>query len=135
MTSYKKISKIIDFLILFILLLVLVGFFSYDYTIFGLDKPIVALPDNFHHFFEFLPWVLLSLLIADLYIKFILIKNFRKFIRQHWLDIFLSITIPLLYPLKAISFVIKSYKYFKFGKYTYKFFDKFRKLNKGSKKL
>lgn len=109
------------------------GFFSYEYKIFGLSKPIMALPDNLYHFFELLPWILLSLLAVDLYIKFIIIKNLRKFIKKHWLDIVLSILIPVLYPLKAISFALKSYKYFKFGKYTYKFYDKFKKLKKSKK--
>lgn len=97
----------------------------------GLNQPIIKLPEGFFYLFESLPWILLSLLIADLYIKFLKIRNFRKFINKHWLDIVLSLSIPLLYPLKIISFTVKSYKYFKFMKFTYKFYDKLKKLNKG----
>lgn len=130
MTCYKKIAKVIDFSILFIVLLLLLGFISYDYKIFGFSKPILKLPENYIYFFEILPWILLPLLVVDLYVKFLVVRDVKKFVRKHWLDIALSLSIPILYPLKAITFAIKSVKYFKFGKYTYKLYDKFKKLNK-----
>src|SRR5215211_20064 len=85
-------------------------------------------------FFEFLPWILLLLLITDLYLKYELSDGKPKsFLQKYWTDILLTILLPILFPLKFFKATLKIYKYSKFAKSGFKLIQKYDKIFRSKK--
>ncbi len=121
---------IINDLSIFILLaLFFFGFASYDYEMFGFKEAFIHFPEDYKTIFDFLPWVIFTLLVIDLAIKFELVGgNLRYFVRKYWIDIVLTMLIPVLFPLKFIKPALKIYKSTKFLKSGYKMIQKYDKI-------
>ena len=128
--NLTKYSKFLDFSILILIIFILVDFLAYDYKFLELTKPVIPIPYEIKQYFEVLPWILFIVLFMDLYIKYLIVcKKWDKFFKKYWLDIVLTLLIPILYPLKLVKASIKSYKLIKTTKYSFKLFQKFKKLN------
>ena len=125
--SIKKYIKILDFSVLFLLIVLFIGFIAFDYQMIGLEK-IFHLPQETEVIFELAPWCLFALLLIDLYLKYRILGNFKSFLSYHWHDILMTLLIPLLFPLKFYKPAIKSYKLFKGGKYGLKIAQKIKKI-------
>ncbi|MDR4513012.1 MAG: hypothetical protein MRJ93_15055 [Nitrososphaeraceae archaeon] len=127
---FIKSAKLLDFSILLILIFILIDFLAYDYKYIHLEKPVIPISNEMKHYFEFLPWLLFIALVLDLYLKYLIVgKNWDKFVKKYWLDILLTLLIPLMYPLKIIKASIKSYKLIKTTKYSFKIVQKLKKFN------
>ncbi len=129
MQKIRQFLIINDLTIFILLILFFIGVLSYDYEIFGLDNSFLKTPDYYKYYYEILPWIIFVLLVIDLIIKFKLVEgNLRYFIKKYWLDIILTILIPVLFPLKFIKPTLKIYKSTKFIKSGYKFIQKYNKI-------
>ena len=129
MQKVQQFLIINDLSIIVLLVLIFVGFVSFDYEIFGLKDSFLPIPENYKSFFEILPWILFLLLIVDLAIKFKLVGgDLRYFVKKYWIDIILTILIPILFPLKFIKPALKIYKSTKFVKSGYKLIQKYDKI-------
>ena len=129
MQRIQKLLIINDLTIFILLILFFVGFLSFDYETFGFKDSIIQTPEGYKPYFEMLPWVLFFLLALDLTIKFKLVEgNIRYFMKKYWLDIALTILIPIIFPLKFIKPALKIYKSTKFVKSGYKLFQKYDKI-------
>ena len=129
MQKVQQFLVINDLSIFILLVLFFIGFLSFDYELFGLKDSILHIPENYEHFFEMLPWIVFFLLIVDLSIKFKLVGgNLRYFFKKYWIDIALTILIPILFPLKFIKPALKIYKSTKFVKSGYKLIQKYDKI-------
>ncbi len=134
MQKTQQFLIIIDLSILALLVLFIIGFFAYDYEVLGIKEPLIRMPSWFKTYYDFLPWVLFSLLVIDLILKYKLTEgNLRYFLRKYWFDILLTILIPVLFPLKFIKPTLKIYKSTKFAKSGYKLLQKYDKLFKFNK--
>ena len=122
-------SKILDMIILVFASLFFIGLLAFEYHSFGLENPILPIPDQFKEFFEFLIWPILTLLILDLILKYRKINNPKKFVKKHWIDIFMLALIPIFSIFKFLkigSSVIKQLKTIKMGT---KIFHKTKKIS------
>ena len=129
MQKVQQLLIINDLSVFVLLVLFFIGFVSFDYEIFGLKESFLHIPENYKNFFDILPWIIFLLLIADLAIKFKLVGGeLRYFLRKYWMDILLTILIPVLFPLKFIKPALKIYKSTKFVKSGYKLFQKYDKI-------
>ncbi len=129
MQKVQKLLIINDLSIFILLVLFFIGFVSFDYETFGLKDSFLHIPEDYKNFFEILPWIIFLLLIVDLAIKFKLVGgNLRYFVRKYWIDILLTILIPILFPLKFIKPAFKIYKSTKFAKSGYKLIQKYDKI-------
>jgi hypothetical protein len=118
-----------DLCIFILLVLFFIGFVSFDYEIFGLKDSFLHIPEGYKTLFEVLPWIVFLLLIIDLTIKFKLVGgDLRYFVKKYWIDIILTILIPILFPLKFIKPALKIYKSTKFVKSGYKLIQKYDKI-------
>jgi hypothetical protein len=128
----QKIQKLLilnDLIIFILLILFFVGFLSFDYETFGLKDSFIQTPEEYKPYFEILPWILFFLLVLDLTIKFKLVEgNIRYFMKKYWLDIALTILIPIIFPLKFVKPALKIYKSTKFVKSGYKLIQKYDKI-------
>ena len=122
-------SKILDMIILVFASLFFIGLLAFEYHSFGLENPILPIPDQFKEFFEFLIWPILTLLVLDLILKYRKINNPKKFVKKHWIDIFMLALIPIFSIFKFLkigSSVIKQLKTIKMGT---KIFHKTKKIS------
>ena len=122
-------SKILDLIILTLTSLFFIGLLAFEYHSFGLKNPILPIPDEFKEFFEFLIWPILTLLALDLILKYRKTKNLKKFVKKHWIDIFMLALIPIFSIFKFLkigSSVIKQLKTIKMGT---KIFHKTKKIS------
>lgn len=125
----RQYSKFLDFAIMILILAILVGFLAYDYKFLHLEKPLISIPYEIKHYFDFLPWILFIVLFFDLYLKYLIAdKNWSQFFRIYWLDVLLTLLIPILLPIKLMKVSIKSYKLIKTTKYSFKLIQKIKKF-------
>ncbi|MEK6866487.1 MAG: hypothetical protein AABX46_03465 [Thermoproteota archaeon] len=122
-------SKILDLIILALTSLFFIGLLAFEYHSFGLENPILPIPDEFKEFFEFLIWPILTLLTFDLILKYRKIKNLKKFVKKYWIDILMLMLIPIFSIFKFLKIglsVIKQLKNIKIGT---KIFHKTKKIS------
>ena len=134
MQRVKQFIIVNDISIFGLLILFFIGFLAYDYEILAVKEPFIQIPNDYKVFFEFLPWILLLLLITDLYLKYQLSEGKpRHFLKKYWTDILLTILLPILFPLKFFKATLKIYKYSKFAKSGFKMIQKYNKIFRSKK--
>jgi hypothetical protein len=134
MLKIQQFIIINDLSIFGLLILFFIGFLAYDYEVPAIKEPFIQMPTDYKVFFEFLPWVLLLLLIIDLYLKYQLSEgNPKYFLKKYWTDILLTILLPILFPLKYFKVTLKIYKYSKFAKSGFKLIQKYDKIFRSKK--
>jgi len=47
-----------------------IGVLAFEIAYFGFHEAIIAIPHEAEQYFEFLPWAILGLLLADIYVKY-----------------------------------------------------------------
>lgn len=129
MQEVRQFLIINDLTIFILLIFFFIGFLSFDYEIFGLKDPFVQLPKPYKDYFDVLPWIIFSLLVLDLVLKFKLVNwEPRYFLKKYWVDLLLTLLIPVLFPLKFLKPASKIYKSTKFVKSGYKIIQKYEKI-------
>jgi len=118
----------LDLIIIGLVIFILLGFFAYDYKFFGFNEQIINIPHNLKYYFDSLLWILFIVLILDLYLKYKVTKNWKIFIKKYWIDVTMTILIPIVYPFKFMKVSIKTYKMIKTAKYTIKIAQKIKKI-------
>jgi len=116
-------------MILVLTSLFFIGLLAFEYHSFGLETPILPIPDQFKEFLEFLIWPILALLTLDLILKYRKIKNPKKFVKKYWVDILMLALIPIFSVFKFLKIglgVIKQLKTIKMGA---KIFHKTKKIS------
>ena len=122
-------SKILDLIILVLTSLFFIGLLAFEYHAFGLENPILPIPDKFKEFFEFLIWPILTLLTLDLVLKYRKIKNPKKFVKKYWIDILMLVLIPIFSIFKFLKIGLSVIKQLKTVKMGAKIFHKTKKIS------
>lgn len=122
-------SKILDLIILALSLLFFIGLLAFEYHSFGLEHPILPIPDTFKEFFEFLILPLIVLLILDLVIKYRKINHPKKFVKKYWIDIVMLALIPVFFTFKFLKIGLSVVKKLKTAKTGAKIFHKTKKIS------
>ncbi len=134
MQAVQKLLVVNDLAIFALLILLVFSFLSYDYDVLGMSESIIPIPKEYKVYFEFIPWLLFLLLSVDLFIKYLYVgRDLRYFLKKYWIDIFLTVLIPILFPLKLVKPSVKIYKSTKFVKSSYKIFQKYDKIFKSKR--
>jgi len=97
--------KILDFIILVIVMVFFIGILSFEYSILGLQNPVISISSEWKPFFDILIYPIVALLAIDLALKYRKEKNRKKFVKKYWIDIIMLILIP----------VFSIFKFFKVG--------------------
>ena len=97
--------KILDFIILAIVMVFFVGILSFEYSILGLQNPVIPISSEWKPFFDILIYPIVALLGVDLTLKYRKEKNPKKFVKKYWIDIIMLVLIP----------VFSIFKFFKVG--------------------
>ena len=97
--------KFLDLIILVIVMVFFVGILSFEYSIFGLQNPVIPISSEWKPFFDILIYPIVALLAVDLTLKYRKEKNPKKFVKKYWIDIIMLVLIP----------VFSIFKFFKVG--------------------
>lgn len=122
-------SKILDMIILVLTSLFFIGLLAFEYHSFGLETPILPIPDQFKEFLEFLIWPILILLAFDLILKYRKISNSKKFVKKYWIDILMLVLIPIFSIFKFLKIGLSLIKQLKTIKMGTKIFHKTKKIS------
>jgi hypothetical protein len=127
MSSLYAISNTLDAAVVVLLAAFFVGVLAFDIAYFGFHEALIPIPHEAEPYFEILPWAILGLLLADIYIKYRKLDgDWRALLRHHWPDIIMAALIPVFMPLKFIKLV----KALKTAKSGMKIFQKAKKVLK-----
>jgi hypothetical protein len=122
-------SKVADIVVFALLVIFFFGFLAFDYELLGLHKPIITIPNETEQYFEAIPWILFGVLVFDIYLKYIIVgRDLKLLFKYHWLDISMTVLIPILLPLKFLKVTLKLFKAVKTTKFGYKLFQKVKKI-------
>lgn len=122
--------KILDLTILVIATIFFIGILAFDYSIFGLSEPLILIPYEWKFFFDIMIWLLVSLLIIDLTLKYKKTKDPKKFIKKYWIDILMLILIPVFSVFKSLKIGLSIVKQLKTAKMGAKIAHKTKKISK-----
>lgn len=122
--------KILDLTILVIATTFFIGILAFDYSIFGLSEPLILIPYEWKFFFDIMIWLLVSLLIIDLTLKYKKTKDPKKFIKKYWIDILMLILIPVFSVFKSLKIGLSIVKQLKTAKMGAKIAHKTKKISK-----
>ena len=100
-----KIYAVLDWSILFLVGIFLIGLGITEYKTLGLQGPLVETSPEWESFFVILIWPIIGLLLLDIAIKYNATRNPKKFLKKYWIDIAMLALIP----------VFSLFKFFKLG--------------------
>ena len=116
----------LEYLILFLVIFYFAVLFLSEYKAIGLESPIVEIPQQLKQINESILHVMLGLLSFELLLKYMKVRNWRKFLKKYWLDVAMVILIPVFSGIKIIK-ALKIAKKIKVAKYGFKAADKTQK--------
>ena len=122
----KRFVLSLEYTILVLVIFYFVVLFLSEYKAIGLEKPIVEIPEQVKIANDIVLGLILGLLSFELILKYMRIRNWKKFLKKHWLDIAMVILIPVFSGIKIIK-ALKLTKKIKIGKYGFKAADKTQK--------
>ena len=122
-------SKIVDIVVLGLLVIFFVGFLAFDYELLGFHDSFLRIPHEGKQYFEAIPWIIFTVLVFDLYLKYIIVgRNLKLFFKHYWLDVSMAALILILLPLKFVKVTLKMFKAVKATKFGYKLGHKINKF-------
>ena len=122
----RKFVVSLEYTILVLVILYFVILLFSEYKTIGLEKPIVKIPDYLKTANDVILGMMLGLLTFELILKYMKIRNWKKFLKKYWLDIVMVILIPVFSGIKIIK-ALKLAKKIKVAKYGFKAADKTQK--------
>ena len=116
----------LEYSILFLVVFYFVVLFFSEYKTLGLEYPIVEIPQQLKQINETVLYVMLTLLLFELLLKYMKVRNWKIFLKKYWLDVAMVILIPIFSGVKVLK-VVKIAKKAKIAKYGFKAADKTQK--------
>ena len=116
----------LEYLILSLVIFYFVVLFFAEYKILGLESPIVEISPQLKQINEVVLYAMLGLLSFELFLKYMKIRDWKRFLRKYWLDVAMVILIPVFSGIKILK-ALKIVKKIKVAKYGFKATDKTQK--------
>ena len=130
----KRFVLSLEYTILVLVIFYFAVLFFSEYKTMGLEKPIVEIPDYLKTANDAILGMMLALLSFELILKYMKIRNWKKFLKKYWFDIAMVILIPVFSGMKIIK-TLKLAKKVKVAKYGFKAADKTqKKIRKNARK-
>ena len=123
----------LEYSILFLVVFYFVVLLFSEYQVFGLEFPIIEIPQQLKQINEIVLYVMLSLLAFELLLKYMKVEDWKIFLKKYWLDVVMVILIPVFSGIKILK-ALKLAKKVKIAKYGFKAADKTQKKIRKKKK-
>ncbi|MGQ0771571.1 MAG: hypothetical protein ACT4NT_02195 [Nitrososphaerota archaeon] len=130
MAEKGTLAKSLDFVLLAMAIVYLVGFVSFYPESLLLKEAPYHIPHEYKIYFEILLWVFFGLLVLDIYLKYKKLNDWKLFLRKHWHEIVLIGMIPFLSVFKIVKVSVKLVKTLNVSKSGFKVFYKAKKASK-----
>lgn len=122
----RKFVISLEYAILVLVVFYFVVLFFSEYKAIGLEKPIVVIPEPLKAANDATLGLMLGLFTFELVLKYMKIRNWKKFLKKYWLDVAMVVLIPVFSGIKLIK-AFKLVKKIKIVKYGFKAADKTQK--------
>ena len=123
----------LEYSILFLVVFYFVVLLFSEYQVFGLESPIIEIPQQLKQINETVLYVMLCLLAFELLLKYMKVRDWKIFLKKYWLDVAMVILIPVFSGIKILK-ALKLAKKVKIAKYGFKAADKTQKKIRKKKK-
>lgn len=121
--------KILDLIIIGFAVLVFVGVLAFDYDALWLQTPLIDISSEWKPFFDLFLYVMISLLVVDLVLKYRKTNNLKKFLKKYWIDIGMLLLIPIFSTFKFFKIGLSLIKKLKTAKTGVKILHKIKKVS------
>ena len=128
--SSSAFKKGLSFSTFTLILIFFFGLINIEHTALGISEPLFPITEEIKTIFDIIFWIIVILLILELVVAYLEIKNPKKFVRKYWLEIILLVLMPVFVGFKAMKISLKLVKQIKISKTGFKIFQKFKKSKK-----
>ena len=113
-----------------LILIFFFGLINIEHTALGISEPLFPITEEIKTMFDVIFWIIVILLVLELAVAYLEIRNPKKFVRKYWLEIILLVLMPVFVGFKAMKISLKLVKQIKVSKTGFKIFQKFKKSKK-----
>ncbi len=131
-SSGISLYKIYDVSLMAALAVFFVGYINIHSDLIGLEH-FLPVSEELEQIWEAFSWAIFGMLAFDIYLKFRKAKDFRSFLKKHWLELAMLAMIPLFGGLKLAKISVKIIKGLKMTKSGFKVAHGAKKMS-GKKK-
>jgi len=125
-----KLYKYFDVILSVVLTVFFAGYLNFNSELIGLEINPISLPKWLENIWDLFGWMVFSLLVFDIYLKYIKVGNLNLFIRKKWSDLLLLVLWPIFSGLKILKIAVKLVKSLKLAKTGYKVINMLKKMMK-----
>jgi hypothetical protein len=122
--------KILDPVVLVLIIIFSIVYFNIHVEQFGFHEKLFSLPVEIEHNWDYVIWIIFSIMVVDIYLKYKQIGSWKVFIKKHWLEVLMLVLIPLFSAFKIIKFSLKLVKTLKMTKSGFKISHLIHKIRK-----
>lgn len=123
-------KKGLSFATFTLILIFFFGLINIEHAVLGISEPLFPITEEIKTMFDIIFWIIVILLVLELFVAYLDIKNPKKFVRKYWLEIILLVLMPVFVGFKAMKISLKLVKQIKISKTGFKIFQKFKKSKK-----
>ena len=122
--SFKKGLSFVTFSLILVLVF---GLVIIEHSSLGISEPMFAITNQVVVIFDIIFWIIVCLLILELAIAYLKIRNAKDFVKKYWLEIIMLVVMPVFVGFKVLKVSLKIIKQVKIGKTVFKLFQKIKK--------
>ncbi|MDH3339926.1 MAG: hypothetical protein OEL84_01425 [Nitrosopumilus sp.] len=122
--SFKKGLSFVTFSLILVLVF---GLVNIEHSSLGISEPMFAITNQVVVIFDIIFWIIVCLLILELAIAYLKIRNVKDFVKKYWLEIIMLVFMPVFVGFKVLKVSLKIIKQVKMGKTVFKLFQKIKK--------
>jgi len=122
--SFKKGLSFVTFSLILVLVF---GLVNIEHSSLGISEPMFAITNQVVVIFDIIFWIIVCLLILELAIAYLKIRNVKDFVKKYWLEIIMLVFMPVFVGFKVLKVSLKIIKQVKIGKTVFKLFQKIKK--------
>jgi len=122
--SFKKGLSFVTFSLILVLVF---GLVNIEHSSLGISEPMFAITNQVVVIFDIIFWIIVCLLILELAIAYLKIRNAKDFVKKYWLEIIMLVFMPVFVGFKVLKVSLKIIKQVKMGKTVFKLFQKIKK--------
>ena len=123
----KSFKKVLSYTTFTLMVIYVFGLVNIEYSSLGISKPLFEISKTVVVFFDVIFWIIVGLLIIELTIAYMKIRNAKEFVKKYWLEIILLVFMPVFAGFKILKLSLKFLKQIKVGKSVFKIFQKIKK--------
>ncbi len=120
-------KKVVSFVTFSLILVFVFGLINIEHSSLGITEPLFVITDQIVIIFDAVFWIIVGLLVLELVIAYLKIRDGKSFVKKYWLEIIMLVLMPVFVGFKILKISLKIVKHIKVGKTVFKLFHKIKK--------